>query len=185
MARLPNVTREQLEPEDRHYFDEITGNRGGVLRNPFGILLHSPELAAQIAATSLTIYRGYEGDMSKALREVVILATARETRSQYEFTSHAPIAREAGVSDKTIRAIAQGTAPQGLSGDEELVVRYTQELLRDHKISDSTFDAIEDRFGVRGTVDLTALIGSFLLIGQFLIAFGVELAPGVTPELPL
>ena len=59
-----------------------------------------------------------------------------------------------------------------------MLVRYTQELLRNHKISDAAFNAVQDRFGVQGTVDITALIGHYLLVGQILTAFEVDLAPG-------
>ena len=182
MARLPNLTKEELKPEDQHYFDEIVGSRGGV-RGPYGILLHSPDLAARVAHTGT--YVRFDCDIPDGLKEVVIITTAREIKSQYEFTAHARLAREAKISEETIKAIAQGTAPQGLSGDEEIVVRYTKELLQNHKISDASFNAVKDRFGVRGTVDLTGLIGHYLLVGQILAAFDVELAPGTAPELPL
>ena len=182
MPRLPSVSREQLDPEDRSYFDEISESRGGI-RGPYGVLLYSPELASRIAATGA--YVRFEGDLPKALREVIILATAREIQSQYQFTSHAGLARQAKVSEDTIQAIALGTAPQGLSGDEELVVRYVQELLRHRKINDDTFNSVIGRFGVQLTVDLTVLIGHYLMAGAVLAAFEVEVAPGVKPELPL
>ncbi len=182
MSRAPTVNKEQLSRDDQAYYDEIVESRGGI-RGPYGVLLHSPKLAARIAATGA--YVRFESDLPNALKEVVIIATAREIRAQYEFSAHARLAREAKVSEDTIRAIAQGTAPRGLSGDEELVVKYAQELLKDHKISDTTFNAVNARFGVRGTVELTALIGHYLLVGQVLAAFDVELPAGVTPELPL
>ncbi len=182
MARLPDLTRDQLKSEDQQYYDEIVGSRGSV-RGPYGVLLHSPKLAARVANTGT--YVRFECEMPNSLKEVVIITTAREIKSQYEFTAHARLAREANVSDETIKAIAQGTAPQGLSGDEELLVRFTQQLLRDHKVSDATYNAVKDRFGVQGTVDVTGLIGHYLLVGQFLAVFDVELAPGTTPELPL
>jgi 4-carboxymuconolactone decarboxylase len=183
MARLPEVSREQLKPEEQPLFDEIVASRGGV-RGPYGMLLHSPQLASRVAATGA--YVRFDSDfLPNALKEVAILATAREIESQYEFTAHARLAREAGVSEDTISAIAQGTAPLGLSGDEETVARYVQELLRDHKITDATFNAVKDRFGVQETVELTGLIGHYVLVGQVLAAFEVELAPGVAPELPL
>ncbi len=182
MARLPEVTRDQLKAEDQEYFDQIVGSRGSI-RGPYGVLLHSPKLAARVAHTGT--YVRFDCDIPNGLKEVVIITTAREIKSQYEFTAHARLAREANVSDETIKAIAQGTAPQGLSGDEELLVRFTQELLRDHKVSDANYNAIKDRFGVQGTVDVTGLIGHYLLVGQFLAVFDVELAPGIAPELPL
>ena len=182
MARLPNLTREQLKSEDQQYYDEIVGSRGSV-PGPYGILLHSPKLAARVANTGT--YVRFDCDLPNDLKEVVIIATAREIKSQYAFTAHARLAREANVSEDTIKAIAHGTAPQSLSGDEQVLVRYTQELLQGHQISDPTFNAVKGRFGVQGTVDITCLIGHYLLIGQVLAAFDVELAPGTAPELPL
>ena len=181
MARIPTVTRQQIAPEDQPYYDEIVQSRGSI-RGPYSVLLHSPKLAARVAATGG--YVRFETDLPDGLREVVIMATAAEIRAQYEFSAHSHLAREARVSEETIRAIAGGAAPKGLSGDEELVVLYTQELLRNHKISGATFDAVKDRFGVKGTVELTVLIGHYLLVAQVLAAFEVELAPGMTAELP-
>ncbi len=180
MARLDDLTREQLKPEDQQFFDEISGSRGSV-RGPYGVLLHSPKLAARVAHTGTHVR--FDFDWPEALKETVILATASEIKSQYEFTAHAILARKAGTAESTIKALADGTAPAGLSGDEELVVRYTQQLLRNHKIDDATYNAVVERFGVEDTVNLTGLIGHYLLVGQFLAAFEVELAPELTPEL--
>jgi len=181
MARLPNMTREQLKPEDQPFFDTIADSRGGV-RGPYGVLLHSPDLAARVAHTGT--YVRYNLDLPEALRETIILATAREIKSQYEFFAHARLARQAGVAEDTIQAIARGTAPQGLTGDAAMLVRYVHELLRDHKISDATFNAVRDRFGMQKTLEITVLIGHYLLVGQVLAAFAVDLPAGVKPEIP-
>ena len=181
MSRIPAVERDELAPDDRHYFDRIAESRGSV-RGPYSVLLNRPKLAGLVS--DLGAYVRFETDIPKVLTEVVTLATAREIRSRYEFYAHAPLARKAGVSEETIHAIAQGAAPQGLSGDEDLVVRYAQELLRDRKISDATFGAVQDRFGVQGTVDLTALIGHYLLVGHVLAAFELEPPPGEPQEFP-
>jgi 4-carboxymuconolactone decarboxylase len=181
MARLPNLTKAQIKPEDHAFYDAIVGSRGAV-RGPFGVLLHSPDLAARIAHTG-TFVR-YDLDIPESLRETVIITAASEIKSQYEFFAHARLARQAGVSEDTIQAIAQRTAPEGLSGDEAMLVRYVQELLRHHKISDPTFNAVRDRFGVQKTLEITALVGHYLLVGQILAAFEVDLPEGATPELP-
>jgi 4-carboxymuconolactone decarboxylase len=182
MARLPNLTRDQVKPEDLEYYDAIVGSRGSV-RGPYGVLLHSPKLAARVADTGT--YVRFELDLTEALRETIILATAREIQSQYEFAAHARLARQAGVAEATIRAIAHGTAPEGLSGDEALVVRYVLELLRNHKISDATFNAVQERFGSQRTLEITALVGHYLLVGQILLAFEVDLPEGAQPEIPV
>jgi 4-carboxymuconolactone decarboxylase len=181
MARLDSLTRDEIKPEHLEFYDAIASSRGSV-RGPYGVLLQSPDLAARVAHTGSFVR--YELDLPESLREIIICATAREIRSQYEFYAHARLARQAGVPEDTMKAIAQGSAPEGLSGDEAILVRYTKELVSNHKISDATFDAVRDRFGVQKTVEITALIGHYLLVGQILAAFEVDLPEGVEPEIP-
>ena len=181
MARLPNLSRDQIAPEHQQHFDAISSSRGSV-RGPYGVLLHSPDLASRVAHTGT--YVRYQLDLPESLREVIICATAREIRSQYEFYAHARLAREAGVSEDTIQAIATGTAPEGLTGEEAMLVQYVIELQRNHKISDATFNAVQERFGVQRTLEITALIGHYLLVGQILAAYEVDLPEGVKPEIP-
>ena len=180
MARLSNITRDQLKPEGQKVYDEIASSRGSVA-GPYGVLLHSPELAARVASTGE--YVRFDFDMPDILKEAVILATAREMNSQYVFTAHARLARQAGVSEETIDAIAHWKAPASRSSDEWLVVSYAQELLRDHFVLDETFEEAERRFGADRLVELTVLIGHYLLVIQILAAFSVDLTPDMIPEL--
>ena len=180
MARLSDVTRDQLAPEHQEFFDSIASSRGSV-RGPYGVLLHSPDLAARVAHTGS--YVRFDLDISEAHREIIICATAREIRQQYEFSAHARLARQAGVSEDVVSAIATGKAPDGLSGIEASLVKYVQELSRNHKISDETFNAVSGHFGMQKTVEITALIGHYLLVGQILSAFEVDLPDGVQPEI--
>jgi len=182
MPRIPSVTREDLNSDDQAYYDQIVEKRGRAA-GPYGVMLHSPKLAGRMGATGS--YLRFECEIENTLKEVVIMTTTREARAQYAFTAHESLAREAGVSEATIKIITDGTAPAGLSGDEALLVRYTQELLRNHSVSPSTFDAIRDQFGEQGIIDITGLIGHYLSISQFLNAFEVELPEGVTPVLPV
>ncbi len=181
MARIGSVSREELAEEDKQYYDAIVGTRGSV-RGPFGVLLNSPKLAARVADTGAFVR--FEFAQPEALKETLIIATAREMRQQYEFSAHARLARQAGVSDETITAIANGTAPAGLEGDEALLVNYVHELLRQHKVSDATFKAMTDRFGENDTLHFTVLCGHYLLVAQVLTAFDVELAEGMSKEIP-
>ena len=182
MPRIPAITREQLKAEDQHIFDEIVESRGRVA-GPFSMLLHNPKLARCVAATGS--YLRFESALSPALREVATLATAREIPSQYEFTSHVRWARQFNVPENTIDAIRTGQAPEGLSPEEAAVVIYVHELLRNHKVSDSTFNDVMERYGIPGVVDLTGIIGHYLMAAQVLAAFEVELSPDTKPELPL
>ena len=179
MPRLPIVTREQIKPEDLTEYDETVNVRGGRLP-VYTHLLYSPKLALCISAIN-DFFPDYsvlheEPPESRPRRgklmEVVILIAAREINCQSAFSAHVRSAREeAKLSEDTIRAITELRAPQDLSGDEELVARYTLELIRDRNISDDTFNAVKDRFGEQWTVELTGLICFYVMYGLIHVAF--------------
>ncbi len=181
MARLSEITRDEVPPEKQHIYDEIAGSRGSV-RGPFAMLMHSPEVAGR--AAHLGAYLRFESSLEQSVVELVTLATAREWDCQYEWTAHEPQARQAGVSDGSIAAVRDRRAPEGLSPDEALLVSYAQDLLRHGAVSDATFAAAMELLGPQGVVDLTATIGYYSMIASVLNAFDVQPAAGVTPLLP-
>ncbi|GIX47885.1 MAG: carboxymuconolactone decarboxylase [Candidatus Tectimicrobiota bacterium] len=182
MTRLAPITaKAQLPAAQQPIFDAIVQSRGRIA-GPFGVLLHSPELAGRVA--HLGAYVRFDSALPPAVRELAILTTARELDCQYEWTAHVPLARQAGVRPEAIDAIGQRTAPAGLTEEEALVVRFGQQLLRQHRVEEATFRAALARFGPQGTVDLTATVGYYGLVACVLNAFEVPLEPGVAPLLP-
>ena len=67
---------------------------------------------------------------------------------------------------------------------EAQVWGYANGLIREHRVSDKDFAALQARFGLEGLVDLTAVVGYYAMIACALNAFGVEPTPG-EPLLPL
>ena len=182
MARLSELNRDEVPPEKQHIYDEIAGSRGSV-RGPFAMLMHSPEVAGR--AAHLGAYLRFESSLEQSVVELVTLATAREWDCQYEWTAHEPQARQAGVGEEAITAVKEGRAPEGLSADEAVVVSYAQELIRNHRVSEATFEAAKGQLGLQGAVDLTATVGYYSMIASVLNAFDVQPAAGVTPLLPV
>ena len=143
MMRLPELGRESLSDSGRQIYDGIVASRGGV-RGPFAALMHSPEVAGR--AAHLGTYLRFETSLDPVTLQIVTLAVAREWDCQYEWTAHEPQARAALVREEAILAIKERQAPDGLTEDEAMVVRYTQELIRDHRVSAETFDKVKARF---------------------------------------
>ena len=65
-----------------------------------------------------------------------------------------------------------------------MVMRFVRELVGQRKVSDDAFNAVVDRFGIQGAVDLTGLVGHYVLVMQIINAFDIQHAEGVTLELP-
>src|ERR1700737_4199412 len=105
MTRVPELkSRAAVAEDQRQAFDDIVASRGSI-RGPFGVLLHSPELARRAAA--LGGYLRYESSLDPRLRETAVMATAGLNDCAYEWAAHEPIAREAGVPAEVIDAIRQ------------------------------------------------------------------------------
>ena len=179
--RVPEVKREDLSPTDQGYYDEIVESRGGI-RGPFPALLHSPQLASLVAATGH--YARFDCVLPNPLREVAIICAAKENQNQYVFTAHARLARQADVSESTIDAVKRGDTPAGTPAEDVMVMRFVRELVGQRKVSDDAFNAVVDRFGIQGAVDLTGLVGHYVLVMQIINAFDIQHAEGVTLELP-
>jgi 4-carboxymuconolactone decarboxylase len=117
-------------------------------------------------ARSMGDYLRYHSSIGNNLSELVILVTAREWSQDFEWGYHYPIALKAGVSKSIADAIADGRRPTGMSADEEIVYDFTTEVLKNKRVSDATFHRAEQRFGKKGTVDITAIAGYYALLAM-------------------
>ena len=180
-ARMPELTRREDVPEEAHHiFDAIVRSRGGV-RGPLAVLLHSPEVAARVA--HLGAYLRFESSLPAPDRELAIITSAREIESEYEWASHAPLAREAGVREEVINIVGRRGNLDELNEREATVVRYTQELLRQRRISNTVFEAARRQLGNRGVMELTATVGYYAMVAYVLFACEVP-PPAGGPRFP-
>lgn len=166
MSRVPLITSKVELPSDMgHVFEAILESRGSV-SGPFSILLNSPEMAGHVAR--LGAYIRFESTLPSSDRELVILTTARELDCDYIWATHEPLAREAKVRLKTIEVVAQGRQLNQLEASEATIIEYGRELLRWHRISDRTFQALRERFSDQEIVELACTVGYYALLASIL-----------------
>ena len=112
------------------------------------------------------------------LKEFAIIIVAREWNSDIEWTAHAALAANAGVSAASIEAVRTGKTPAGLTGEERAIADFVQPLLRQKKVSDEAFAAAHKLLGTRGVVDLTLTCSYYTAINVAQIALKPEMDPG-------
>ena len=83
-----------------------------------------------------------------------------------------------------VDAIREKRPLANLEPDEQTVVDFTRELLRQRKVSRPTFDAATSRFGQRGTMTLTNLIASYAVLSYNMNTYELQ-APAHATEKPL
>ena len=182
MSRVPYLSREELPEGKRAIADQIASRRGRVER-PFQALLNSPELAGKVAAVGEHL-RFHASTLPPQAREIATLATARELKSQYIWSRHVPLARDAGVREEVVKALRDGTPVRRLLPKEGVFAQFAQELLRDRKLRDATYGAVEHLLGRQGTVDLVVTVAYYALLAYVMHALEVELEPEFPPLLP-
>jgi 4-carboxymuconolactone decarboxylase len=115
-------------------------------------------------------YLRYKSAIGNTLSELAILVTAREWTQDYEWFVHCPIALKAGIRQEITDAIAEGRRPTAMNPDEEIVYEYSMELLKNKQVSNATFERAKSRFGTKGVVDLTGIVGYYTFLGMQLNA---------------
>jgi AhpD family alkylhydroperoxidase len=166
---IPLPTDAELTPETR----EILGSMPAL--NILRMLANAPANLKPFLDYGLSLLFRTELDPRK--REIAILRVAHVTRSKYEWTQHATLARRVGVTDAEIAAIAVDGPVLGLDEEGQLLCRVAEEISRDVRLSDEALRAILDRYGRRQAVELILCCSHFNMVSRILESTRVELEP--------
>jgi 4-carboxymuconolactone decarboxylase len=177
----PITTRDQMEKNDRPIFDAVAAGRGNV-RGPFALLLYSPQLCRDML--DLSNYLRLDEFLSPRVRELAVIATARERDCPYVWAAHAPACRRAGIADSVILAVRDRKELVDITPMDADVTDFVRQLLRRHEVEENLFGQMVARHSIPGLVELTAIIGHYVFVTSILNAF--EMAPAPDAEkLPL
>ena len=177
MARVPYVSRDELDGDGQAIYDRIREDRGvDEVGLQFRALLHSPLAAGYL--TSLGASLRFRSSMPDDLKELAIILVAREWDSGIEWTGHSVAAARAGVSDEAIEGIRTGKAPGCLEGTQAAIARFVQQMTREKDVSNENFKAVHDVLGDRGVVDLTMTVSYYTALALAQIALRPEMGGG-------
>jgi alkylhydroperoxidase family enzyme len=165
MARLPYLTAEEAPPHVAERLDRAPD------LNIFKLVAHAHDTLAPWLRFGASILRDLELDPD--LRELAILRVARLTPgARYEWVQHESIARDMGIAPERIEAARTG---EGASGDDALVLRFTEQVVIDASPDDKTFAAAEQRFTSREIVELLLVIGQYMMLGRVMATARIDL----------
>ena len=183
--RLPLLKREELDETARKTYDDAARPGASIagLQGPAGVQLYSPKTTAHLRA--LNRYLRFEAGFSPRIREIAILATAREMDSQFEWVAHEPEALKEGVPQAVIDVIKHRKSTEGLDQTDAAVITLGRELWRDHKVMSETFAKLKALFGPNKLVDLVLLMGNYAGTAALLTAVDMQLHTGRQPLLPI
>jgi alkylhydroperoxidase family enzyme len=141
--------------------------------NVFRMMANAPASLRPFLDLAGSILIGSELEARK--REIAVLRVAHVTRSNYEWTQHVRLARNIGLSDAEIDAIAVDGPVTGLDEEGRLLCRVAEEISRDVRLSDEALSAILKRYGVRQSTELILCCSYFNMLSRFLESTRVAL----------
>jgi 4-carboxymuconolactone decarboxylase len=184
MPRISLPAPETMSPQQRSVYDKVVSGRRGKVQGPLRAALHNPELADRWQALGELLR--YQTSLPPRLSELAILITGRACRSPFEWYAHRAEAEKAGLEAPIIDAALHGALPpDSLADDDAAVWRFAVELNRFNSVSDAAYAAALARFGERGVVELTALVGYYTMVAMTLNAHEIPLPEGVEPAFAL
>lgn len=179
--RIAPLADDELDEDRKAALEPFTMD--GRIFNIFRTLAHAPT-----ALRAFGRWGGYvlsdRNDLPARERELVILRTGYLCGAGYEWSQHVVIGKRAGLTDEEIARIKQGPDAEGWSAADAVLLRATDDLVRDHFVSETTWAALNGLTD-KQKMDLVFTVGQYTQVSMMLNSFGVQLDDGlaVDPDL--
>ena len=190
--RAPPFTPDQMPPDVRalhddlakvadHLTDYVIKRDDGALVGPFAPMLRFPKFGGPAWAYTKVLLENSK--LPKLAKEVAILVTGAAFDSRFELYAHEHVARQAGLSDAKIAAVAAGQRPADLTEEEQAAYDVAAALTAGKQLPESTYQRALKVFGEDQTAELVYLVGGYALISMLLNGYDVSV-PGREEGLP-
>ena len=179
--RIPPLPPDRWEGDLKQILEAVPGgveNRLGD-NNIFPTFAQHPDLFR-----AWLRFGGYlltSGKLSGRDRELLILRTAVNARSSYEWGQHVRISLAGGMERDEIDRVLDGPDADGWSAHEAALLRAADELHADSRISDETWQALAETYDTQELIEATMVVGHYTMLAGALNSFGVELDEGLEP----
>jgi alkylhydroperoxidase family enzyme len=153
----------------------------GTALNLYKTMLNHPTLYGPRARFGSYLQR--DGLLDPQTRELLILRTAHNIRTDYEWAHHYEPAKSAGLTEAEIAAIAIGPSAPGWSPRQRVVLLAADELRREAFISDAIWTELAKYYGMKERIEIVYTVGGYTMTGLAINSFGIQTEPGY-PVLP-
>ena len=171
MARLSYVDQGASPVVDALYAE--IERMGRPVLNLYRELANQPPALAAFLEMSRYVRSG--SSLDTGLRELAILATARELGQTYEVAHHTDAAERAGVAPAKVASVTAGGSLEALTPAERGAVDFARQAARSRSCDDATFDRLRSLFSTEEIVDLVVTTAWYHLCAVILGSFRVEL----------
>jgi alkylhydroperoxidase family enzyme len=170
MARVEYPSVESAEAQQM--VEQIRKQRGGRFPHLFQMQLYNPAIADGWLRLGSAVR--FKSELDDATRELAICLVARTTGAEYEWRAHRRIAIEQGFSEAALDAIVDWRKGE-FDERQRAVLQFTEELTRNVKVEDKTFEATSKHLNPRQMVELVTTVGYYNMVARFLVGLEIDL----------
>ena len=181
--RFPQLSVEQLNPEQRRVADEVLKVSSLGIQGPYNVLLRSPVMAQRMVA--LLDYLRFNTSVPRRLNEFAILIQSRLWTSQVEWKAQYPLAIKAGLSEAVAADLQAGRRPAAMQPDEAAVYDLCMDLSTRHALSDPVLAEARKHLNDQQVVDLVTVSGTYVTVAMLLAAGDEPTPDGSKPLQPM
>ncbi len=146
--------------------------------NIFRVLLRRPRFAKGFSDAFGALLAAEALDAR--LRELAIMRIAWQTGSNYEWTQHWAIARQAGISEEELVGV-QGGSGTGLFGElERAVFDAVDAVVTGRAVPGNVLSTLKRHLSEDAVLELVAAIGSWTMVSTLLRSLEIPLENGLT-----
>ena len=160
-AHASERTREILE-KNRH-------------ANIFRMMAHSSSYFEQYCRLGRAIR--VKGELDPVVRELAITRTGILCEAPYEVVAHKRMGKEVGVTDEQNATLESWKSATCFDDLQRAALAFTDEIVRRHKPTDATFNAIAAKLSPAALVELQLSVGFYIMTSKFLETFGIDMQP--------
>jgi 4-carboxymuconolactone decarboxylase len=179
--RFPGLSYDEMTPLQRAMADRAVNGRGTT--GTFNINVRDVELTDLLWPVGERVR--FHMTVGERLKELSILIAGRYWGAQFEWLAHRGAGVRAGLTEATVRAVAEGRRPANLPPDEEAVYNFCTEFFKTRQVSDATFKTMRDLLGERGIVEIIGAAGQYQMVSLFMNVDRYPIELDQKPELML
>jgi len=173
MSRLPLVDPAQTTGDLHAAFARMP-----VKLNVFRMLAHAENGTMPVLRLANAIL--HRQLLSDRHRELLILQVTHLEGGSYEWRQHVPIAREVGVSDFEIEALAANRIESDPFGAaERALLAFGKRVIEDVRVDAAVFKGMQDHFSHREIVEAIVTIGFYMMMTRLTEATETDLDPAI------
>jgi alkylhydroperoxidase family enzyme len=152
---------------------EILGKNSNA--NIFRMMAHSPSYFEQYCRLGGAIRS--KGELDPVVRELAITRTGILCEAPYEIVAHKRIGKAVGVTDEQNEALENWQPAKCFNEVQRAALAFTDEIVKLHKPTDATFNAIAAKLTPGSLVELQLSVGFYIMTSKFLETFAIDMQP--------